>query len=174
MTTNWQQLRSELNHDWLKNVYLRQLQAFVIRSRSSRPDRGRMREFLQADFYAWRARRPSIVALLDDAERALSPATLFDEAPLSACAELDQAWLRIIIHELWLVRRPVREWCESGRRALEVVDVRFEEASKGIGCVCDLDLEQLGGRLGAFEALSEAILALIHRISAFPHEIEVV
>lgn len=174
MMADWQERRSELNHDWLKNTYLKQLQALIIRLQNSHPDLGRIREFLASDLYEWRTRRPDAVALLDEAEEALSPAALFDEAPLSDCAELDRAWLAFIVHDLWLARRPVREWCESGRQALEQVDARFEEAAKDLAGRVDIDLQRLRGRLEAFAALADAILALIQRISVFPHEIEVV
>ena len=172
--TQWQQVRSELNHDWLKNTYLRQLQAFVIRVQHTAPDVERIREFVDSDFGAWRAQRPRIADLLEGAEQALSPATLFGQPPLSECVDLDRAWLALVVHELWVVRGPIRELCDSGRRAFAEADRRFEEASGAVAVESGPDIERLRRSLGAFQAFSEAIISLIQRISAFPHGTEMV
>jgi hypothetical protein len=174
MTTNWQQLRSELNHDWLKNRYLRQLQAFMIRIEQTPPDLDRIAEFLEHDFPAWRAERGKVAELLGEAEQALSPATLIDQPPLCQGADVDRAWLKWLIHELWLVRRPVQEWCEAARGAFAEADRRFEEAWQALGVDQGVDVQRLRERTSALQALSAAIQGLVRQISAFPHEVQVV
>jgi hypothetical protein len=174
MITSWQQLRSELNHDWLKNRYLRQLQAFIIRIQQKPPDRDRIVEFLDHDFPAWRVERGKIVELLQEAEQALSPARLIEQPPLSHCSDADRAWLAWLVHELWLVRKPVRRWCDAGREAFADADRRFEEANAALGTGQGVDVERLLPSVVALQVFSAALQRLVRQLSEFPHEIQVV
>jgi len=171
MVDEWQLRRSELNHQWLKNEFIRHLRAFIQRLSRPEPDERRLAEFVRADWPKLAERRDDLANLLATAEDALSPRQVLEEPPLSSCGPETRAWLSRLVHALWLQRTPIRR--------------RVEEASAALGEVweCYVGLDQVVERAGPDELRSAAKLfsafaAKVDRLSRclteLPSRIEVV
>jgi len=175
MNNPWQRRRSVLNHDWLKNGYMKGVDAFVSRLGRQSPVQLRIQEFLISDFPVWRRRQPKLQALLADAVDALSPRSLFDLPPLSLCGPETLAWLPNLAHSLWLARYPIKEQVENSQRALKRADAAYNHIVKGLnGSTASTDPTRLRECEPLFREFSKALHALSAAISALPKKVMVV
>ena len=172
MHEEWQQQRGELNHDWLKNSFMKSVDAFAARLGQQQPDHERIQEFLSADLPVWERRRRELRALLENAESALSPMQLFHVPPLSQCAAEVMIWLPGLVHALWLNRCPIRRLIEEAGQAVERADSLYAHAVRELGePVASADLGRLKNARGAIREFSAALRVLSAAISALPHKI---
>src|SRR4051812_27557431 len=108
MLNEWQERRSEFNHDWLKNQFLNRLNAFLERLRSGNPDLEKLLRFVLEDLPEWKSHEPEARWLIESVVREMSPRLFFDQSPLVRCDVGTKGWLPEIVHEIWLSRYPIR------------------------------------------------------------------
>jgi len=171
----WQSQRGKLNHDWLKNDFIKSVDAFTARLGQPEPDEGRIREFLVDDLPQWDRSRPEIRSLLDGAEDSLSPRELFDAYPLSMCTATTMAWLPGLIHALWLNRYAIRQLVDGASQALERADSFYARLAPGSHAALQAeDIDRLKRARSKFREFADALRDLSNAISALPHKILVV
>lgn len=124
MIESWQRCRAELNHYQLRNRFLTALMALISRvtglatvGEDFGPDSGRLS--------GWPRLATELGELLEDFEKAMTPAVFLDRPPLN---RLDRDWresARPCIHALWLARYPVGEWLAAAHAALAEADTVY-------------------------------------------------
>ena len=174
MQGGWQGKRDEINHDWLKNEYLKAADAFITRLAQQQPDLERVREFL-TDLLEWESRRDELLQLIAGAEDALSPRRLFDEPPLSRCGPETLEWLPSVMHGLWLMRYPIKDSIEAIVQAVDSVDAAYAVVMRILDRPTRLtDIDKLRNDRQTFVKFSDALRTLSAAISSLPHRILVV
>ena len=175
MSDTWQERRAAFNHDWLKNEYLKAVDAFISRLGHHTPDTERIREFLAEDFPSWEYQRRRLQMILDTIENELSPRVLFSIPPLSRCSPETMEWLPNLTHELWLQRTSISKKVQDTEAAMNRSDSIFKtitgEVEKLFKKAGQTDLKN--ARL-IFSEFSKSLRDLSDAISAFPHGIKVV
>jgi len=171
MKDNWQQKRSVLNHDWLKNEFIKLLDSFILDLASMSNWNTREEMFLREDLTTWETNSPEIRMLLLNAESALSPSTFLDRPPLNACPHDTKDWLGPLIHHLWLVRVPVKQWISEALNAYEESEKKYLTIQKNLKLALKNNAMDLKPE---FERFADAVLKLSKAISRLPHKIEVV
>ncbi len=121
----WEVRRSRINHDRLKNIYYRGINAFILRVESDDPDKTRVERFVESDFHTWTDYNPLITRLMRDYENEMSPRTFFDEPPLNRCDADTKGWLGNLVHELWIDRYNVKKTIKTAESALEAGDLLY-------------------------------------------------
>ncbi len=132
MLNEWQERRSEFNHDWLKNQFLNRLNAFLERLRSDNPDAEKLSRFVREHLPEWSAHESEARWLIDSVESELSPKRFFDQPPLNRCDSKTKEWLPTVVHELWLNRYPVHELREKAAGNLAQVNVQYAKLSSAL------------------------------------------
>ena len=174
MPDKWQKCRNEFNHDWLKNEYLKAINAFIKRLDQHKPDRKRIQEFLRIDLQDWTIRRNDVQYLLDEAENVLSPQNLFNHLPLSQCSAEVKEWLPSLIHEYWLWRNSIKQKISRVRLAKNNVDTMYDLVIGNIGSdIEQTDIVCLKDSKEVFRKFAEALRTLSNAICEFPHKIRV-
>jgi len=172
MSSNWQQRRSTLNHDWLKNDYINSVIAFSTRLNQPLLDRMRINEFILVIFPNWSRRQKEFGLLIAEAEEALSPRNLFKTPPLSRCSNETKKWLSQLAHELWLNHYPIKQWIEEALEALKQVNSAYDNIlmilPRKLENMEDYQLQELKPE---FDNFAKIIRILTNRISVFPHKI---
>ncbi|MCY3740527.1 MAG: hypothetical protein OXH00_05860 [Candidatus Poribacteria bacterium] len=124
--SEWQIRRRKFNHDWLKNIFLNDFDAFIVQLSKSVPDLGRVSEFLEEDFPAWKSQRQEGQWLVQSFESSMSPLQLFNSSLLNRCNDETREWLGYLLHGLWLSRYDVREKAKESQDALMEVNETYE------------------------------------------------
>lgn len=174
MNSQWQAKRTKLNHDWLKNDFLRRLRAFVSRVEDGAQDAARLEEFACKHWPEWRRHSHLIRDMLIDGEECLSPRQYFACLPLSACPAEVKSWLPNLIHALWLVRTDIRRHNAEAQCSLNRAEALFDELSPILQHASQnltSDLAKSVGQLREFEAAAKQLGESIGRL---PHHVEVV
>lgn len=175
-TPSWQERRSRLNHDWLKNVYLGGLAALHARIKNSAPAGMQYIErAFHEDLEQWPEKSDEIKKLIDGFEEQMSPRMLFGESPLNACSQEVMSWLPDLVHELWRFRVGAGNLVETASTSFSNVESEYPVCCKAMEDYLrrrsDQDredaLRRVAALLSACEKLSSAI-------SKFPSRIEVV
>lgn len=117
-TDGWQRRRSQFNHDWLKNVYLPGLGAWLNVIDGLVEDPEFRESFCKGRFLQWEERATDVRALLDEFESQMSPRVLFEEPPLSAMGGSVRNWLLPLVDLLWRHRVQVEPLLDQARRRL--------------------------------------------------------
>lgn len=157
----WEELRAELNHDWLKNEFHRKLRAFTERLADyGRDHNTRLREFISRDWPLWAGKRDRIAGLLNEAEAQLSP---FSHPWLAV-----PTWLSTVAHELWASRTGVRSAVLASRQALETADLIHRRIQMKLD-LGDVDVDVLRDCCSDFVAFAASITELSKCLSALPH-----
>jgi hypothetical protein len=167
--TTWQKRRSDFNHQWLKNQFLSALDA------ADQVISGRIRavaflqELIDVDLPEWIERREDLNTLLGDFENEMSPQKLFENPPLSECEPLSKEILAELMHELWLVRYPIKNWLNDAREKASDVDTNY-------GFLMKTSPIDANGRICPefafiFEKFRSACRALSKAIEKFPDRI---
>lgn len=162
----WQRLRTRLNHDWLKNEYLKNLDGLIVQLRASQTMDSNLCGELRAYLMGWSRNHGEIETLLNSAENRLSPRILFEEDPLIRCSSEHRTWLAPLIHGLWLVRYGIRERIEETRGILSEAErshVRLQSEFSGTQ-----DMVQI---LEALETFADWVGNLSRLISKFPDKV---
>lgn len=165
----WQRLRSSLNHDWLKNEYLKNLDGLIVRMQTSRSIDVVLGNELSSYLSAWKRRHPEMEKLLSTAEDRLSPRTLFEKEPLLHCSPEHKAWLSPLVHGLWLSRYDIRERVGEGLEILSEVDQSHDHL--------EADFQSKGNIasvIAALEGFTDSIKKLSRLISGFPDKVTTV
>ena len=162
----WQRLRSSLNHDWLKNEYLKNLDGLIVQIQASRSLNARMESDLRAYLSEWKGKHAEMDNLLNSAENILSPRSLFEREPLIHCSQEIKAWIAPLIHGLWLMRHRVREKVNATRRLLSKADQSHGllEAKFEMCGTPDVITETL-------ETFTDTVKRLSRLLSSFPDEV---
>ena len=130
MLNDWQQRRSEFNHDWLKNQFLNRLNAFLERLQDAKPDADRLARFINEDLPLWEQHEPEAKWLVESVEQEMSPKQFFEHAPLNRCGEETKRWLPEVIHGMWLARYPVCKLQNQARALLAQSHDRYMKLQK--------------------------------------------
>jgi len=170
----WEVRRSGINHDRLKNIYYRGINAFILRLESSDADEAPVRRFLESDFHTWKEYNPLITKLLMDYGREMSPRTLFDVPPLNRCDADTREWLGNLVHELWLGRYDVKNTIEKAESALEAADLCYKGLCGKLAALDSRDISSLKGLLVDFRDFRKGCDDLIKALSAFQRRVMVV
>ncbi len=170
--SSWQQQRSRLNHDWLKNQLLPALTA-VVRVVDGEVESGNPEgEVEELDLGDWTEQRAEIQTLLDTFEVRMSPRSLFERPPLSRCNEETKTWLPDLVHELWRARYPVQEWVEAAGNALKEADAAQQGLVAALAsCQRPLtmdELRRLGPDIRRFRSACQRLAACIE---SFPSRV---
>jgi hypothetical protein len=113
----WQQRRSELMHDWLRNRFLPRLQACLAAPGAEASSL--LLERFQATPHEWQARSAEIRTLAEDCVEVMSPRRLADDVAAALDRHTAQ-FIRSTAFDLWVLRRgilptlaDVRETCDA-------------------------------------------------------------
>ena len=132
MLNEWQERRSEFNHDWLKNQFLNRLNAFLERLQDAKPDTERLVRFINDDLPKWEQHEPEARWLVNSVEKEMSPMRFFKQAPLNRCDEETKRWLPGVSHEIWLDRYPVRRLQIHVRSLLARTSEQYQKVQKAV------------------------------------------
>lgn len=174
------QLRSEINHDWLKNRYLNRLNGYLIRigqknAAITMPGKPlnfeRLSEFISNDFWSWQTHQPKLASLIRELPEQMSPKQLllnringFPEKLLPALAEiLDRLWRKR--YNINLRSADINNACESARD-------RFNKISKQLPPGEFFSLEDLQKSAPEMLRFFDDCMALSRSLTHFPGEIK--
>jgi hypothetical protein len=118
---SWQNRRARFNHDWLKNVYLPASGTFLNVLRDVANSAELVEFFVLTLLPQWDARAAEVRQLISDMPDAMSPKTLFDEAPLVRCDQCTRLWLPDLVDALWRVRCSVDDVVDKAEQCLKRV-----------------------------------------------------
>ena len=162
----WQRLRSSLNHDWLKNEYLKNLDGLIVQMESSRSFDATMKRHMRAYLSSWKSKYFAMEELLDSAEERLSPHSLFESEPLIRCSPENKAWLAPLIHGLWLCRYGIREKVEEARQLLLEADQSYELLEGAV-----MRHEPSASITELLETFTDTVKGLSRLLSSFPDKV---
>lgn len=162
----WQSKRSKLNHDWLKNEYLKNLDGLIVQMGSSRSLDATKERQMRAYLSSWKSKHSEVEDLLDSAEDKLSPRSLFESEPLIHCSPENKAWLAPLIHGLWLLRHGVREKVVEARLLLLEADQSHEHLEGAV-----MRREPSGSITEPLETFTDTVKRLSRLLSSFPDKV---
>lgn len=167
MTSSWQSLRAEFNHNWFIR-YLNRLDGFIARIEKSNLDENRLYDFLNTTFTEWRDHREDAHWLIDDFIDEMSPRRLFEDPPLSRCSDEMKFWLKDLVHLLWLNRYPIHSWLLAAKKGLEKADQEFQVITHNLGKNSRIEIGRVIEQLPAFRNFRESCLELSKAFSNLP------
>ena len=175
MQSNWLNIRSEFNHDWLKPKYLNAAQSFLDRLASNDSSERPIREFLQVDFPEWGSRSAEAWQIIQHFESEMSPATLFKSVvPQYKCNRYDNGWFFEIIHALWLERANVRQLVTDASIQLRKVDQGFAKISERLSSYADHTVQCLKTDRHVWQMFVDDCRQFSRCLSKFPSKVELV
>jgi hypothetical protein len=125
LTPVWQKRRSRFNHDWLKNQFLPTLARWLNLLDDLIEDPEFERSFIPTFLAEWESQRVEARSLASQFEVEMSPACLLDHPPLARFSEQDKAWLKRLVHNLWLQRYAVSAQVDEALAAIRDADAIF-------------------------------------------------
>lgn len=172
MILAWENKRSSLHHGWMQNSYLSFLNARKGYLDGALIGNEKIREDILSQFSEWGDKKSEILGLINETVENLSPRQLLDEHPLTVIPEESKVWLKEVVHALYLERTHIED---------SVVDLkkRFDD-------ICDIHtklMRLLKGENGAlraevgdapFKRFRDMVQEFSRRISALPHEVQVI
>lgn len=124
----WQGVRSRVNHDWLKNSFINHL-----KSLANLPEDRHTRKVVAGNMDEWLPHIEELQRLIDTIEYDMSPARLFEQAPLSGISEQQKAWICPLLHESWRkkndipgIKKKMEKGSKEIERAFSVFKPKFE------------------------------------------------
>ena len=171
MLNEWQERRSEFNHDWLKNQFLNRLNAFLERLQDAKPDAERLARFVSEDLPDWERHEAEAQWLVDFVESEMSPMRFFEQPPLNRCDEETKHWLPDAVHEIWLARFPVRQLQSQTRALLSQTNKRYQKVQTALRDHQPTDAATLNQLREHFMELSRACAELHDGFSALDREV---
>lgn len=159
----WQERRSRLNHDGLKNGLALELARYrkVLEGKvkaegdAAPPSDGR-----------WRSLLDEVAELVGAFPEEMSPRVLFSEPPLSGCDPATKAWLPAAVHAAWLERFRV-EALVSEAKGLVAAAVESHDAL----CAAMQAGRAQAELLPLLRRLQDRVEALSKAVSRFPDRI---
>jgi len=91
------------------------------------------REFVRRLLPQWESNRAEARALVTDFEEQMSPQRLVNLPPLNRLDPNTRGWIGQLVHELWLVRYPVRKWAADVLACVEGVEAQYGQIIHRIG-----------------------------------------
>lgn len=167
----WEQRRSELRHDWLKNHMLHALDAFLQRLEAPEASDARLREFIEMDLFTWEQRRGEIRRIISSFESTMSPRVLLERPPLDRLDPDTRARLADLTDKLWHARYPVDRWQEDADRDLTTADGAYFALCSELKGAEPLGRPRLQALRPLFLSFRNAIAELGNSLSAFPRRI---
>ena len=125
MISAWQKQRSRFNHDWLKNQFLAALARWLNLLDDLIEDPEFERTFVPTILSQWELQRVEAQSLASRFEQEMSPACLLDQPPLARFGEQDKAWLKRLVHNLWLQRYAVLAQVNATLATIRDADVIY-------------------------------------------------
>lgn len=168
-TSEWQHRRSKFNHDWLKNVYLNNLDGFLAIFRSSKPDKTLVKEFLEEDFPQWKEKMKEGEWLLDSFEETMSPKTFFEKLPLSRMKNNDKKWATELIHANWMARHSIEEKIAQSKKCLKKANEDYTALDGKLKQI-ERNPSELKNILPEFKNFRASCLAFSRSLSKFPRK----
>jgi hypothetical protein len=126
---DWNELRARLSHDLVKNRLI-PATSRIIKIVNGSVVADPVETFDTTITTVWAGTSPSLKLLFESCESALSPRNFFSVEPLIHCPPSTIEWLPDLIHELWLERHNVRDWCRSGCELASGVDTAIRGAGE--------------------------------------------
>lgn len=173
----WQEIRSEFNHDWLKNRYLTALDGWlrILDSNGKSRDLQLERTFVPLRLPEWEEQRVKATFLIQNFEQKMSPREMLNLLPLSRCEAATRLWLGDLVHELWLIRRPVKQWVADADRCLNAAEDAYVQLRNAMLSSHDLgSVEALRVFGQLFIIFRDECQNLSLAIEKFPSEIELI
>jgi hypothetical protein len=172
MITNWENRRSKFNHDWLKNEYLPALGKWRRILNDEVVDDHFESKFLLEVLPLWKKKEGEIIKIVQDFEKEMSPAILFNKKSLSQCQPDMKESLKALVDALWRIRNPVSTWLENSFFAIDSVSKSFytlSEAFDGFNQVLRATECRIIADL--FEEFRKNCIRLGDAVEKFPHEV---
>jgi len=126
ISSKWQRRRSDFNHQWLKNRLLSALDCGANFLQGRLQGTGYLEDVILIEVREWTERRKDLDELLNDFEYEMSPSRLLDTPPLCDWEPNIKSVIAELIHKLWIVRYPVKEWVETARKAVSEVNQEYD------------------------------------------------
>lgn len=166
----WNNLRLNLNHDWLPKTYINFLTARVSYLDNHMKKRGMLRKDVFDQWQQWQMRQRDLGIFCDEAVNALSPAQFIDEYPLNGMSEDSKKWLKEVVHNIYLARTVIVERiAKLKERMLFITDMhlRLSEvlSRETEATILPKDI--------TFQRFYEEVLCFSKMISDLPHEVQV-
>ena len=168
---DWQQRRSRLNHDWLKNRHLNRLEGILALLDVAVPSPEPLDEFVHDDLAGWPRRASEVRALLASFDAEMSPRALFGAPPLCRLPRAAQDWLGDRLHRLWGERIAAARLLAEAGEALDQAERAAALLRERLVVSAPLTAAQARGARGALEAFRDASRRLADAVAALPHEI---
>ena len=170
MVLDWQRRRSEFNHDWLKNRYLNNLDGFIANLEMKKPDETRLMRFLDEDLRQWKAKEEEARRLMDSFEKEMSPEVLFESGILKRMDPESQAWIKPMLHHLWLNNHDIKNKISNCEQWFLKVAAQYDKINSMLD-EKNRNMEQLKNLLPEFKAFRETCRAFSQSISNLPSKV---
>lgn len=128
----WQQHRSELNHDWLKNRFIVPLNSGVSLAIGEIEDERLAEHLLNEVVPRWLELSAALGRLIETFEGSMSPQQVITRNPFLRFDQLATVWIGELVHQLWIVRYNVPELVQSARTALARADREHDVITRKI------------------------------------------
>ncbi len=137
---NWERRRTDLNHDWLSNEYLRHIKALehylhLLIVDEKKEFRADIKRLVINVFPQWKEKKADLYMLIDDIETELSPINLFNIPPMKKLNYYEKGWLKQLINELWRRKNEVRTNIESLSSLCATIDIAYCELATIISTI---------------------------------------
>lgn len=163
----WQHRRSRLNHDWLKNWLMPALSKLLRVSDGQIADPQYFGDFSRTLRREWPESASEVLALVEAFPHAMSPASYFNEEPLSRLPADDAVWMQEVAHELWLRSFPVDDLTQEIVGALRAAN----ESYNALSLALEQD-EQPSNMVDIIEGFQLSCKALGDAVSKLPSKPE--
>lgn len=170
--SDWNNLRARLHHDWLQNRYLTFLMARAEYLDNAIVEKEQVRADIIEQFIDWQNQKEDFEALINDTKDALSPAQIIDEYPLNRMSEENKAWLKEVVHALYLERTGIKGTAKKLKKNLNTISEFHALLSKIIKGENNGLRQKAGNR--PFERFHKEVQEFSKMISSLPHEVQVV
>ena len=169
----WQKRRIEFNHDWMKNIYLISMDAFIGRIHDLKETtrvNGRVEEFIKIRFFEWELHKKEAEWLINNFKNQMSPKECLNSGFLKYYSEDDKKWMGELIHELWLIRHPVDEWIKNSHKAFNKVEKLYRDIKVQLSKHKHFNATYLLSMKTVFENFCEACSKFSETISQLPNK----
>ena len=171
--TEWQHLRSRLNHDRLKNWLMPALSKLQRMAKGQITDPQFPAEFLGKLGREWPDMVDGFDALAETFRTAMSTAGYFDDDPLSSLPDRDIEWMKEVTHHLWMTSFPVDDLVRKLRFALREACSTYEALTKALEPTVTMHMTPDSSELSeGIEAFRLSCKTLGDAVSQFPSKPE--
>lgn len=174
MTPAWQKRRSRFNHDWLKNQFLPALARWLNLLDGLIEDSDFEQSFIPSFLSQWESQRVEAQSLANRFEQEMSPACLLDQSPLARLGEQNKAWLKWLVHNLWLQRYAVVAQVNETLATIRDADAIYVAIQQRLCSSAEPPTAaDERGHLIQWREFRESCQNLAKAIEAFPNQVKV-